>query len=168
MEIFILLILIGLILEIIGAFILSAEAIGLDRFTKWIHTLMIYRKVMKIKEDESLKDISLKHKIIPNILIFIIMIVVIFPVLSIIMDETIWGFKFPPLLGMFYALVIGMLFGSILLDSSLFALSLIIDFLIEVRKKSRQKSSGYLGFLFLFFGLLFQFTGAILQGLKSL
>ena len=151
----------GMLIEIIGAFVLSAEAIGLDRLAAWIRALSLFRNRSSGRE-QSPPDSALR----PN-------------AQRILMACTCGtGAGFGTYLGthppgfashwprLSYGLLAALLGGivSVLVyQVVLVACSCIISLLLAVERRTRSKTVGVVGFLLLLAGFILQFAGTFAQ-----
>jgi hypothetical protein len=156
------LVLAGQVVQIVASFILSIEAIGLDRVARWIRSLSFLRSDL----------IDEKGKILPSYFLFGLKIGDIFLAaflvgwsgvffcLTIYFDKQL-PFGMLTLLGLGAFFVVTLTLYIILHT----LLGMIISALQYVDSLSSQKTSGILGFLLLFIGFVLQFVGTMGQSM---
>jgi hypothetical protein len=164
------LILCGLFLEILGAFIVSADAIGLERFEKWINSLRLVRDELFGKIEP--RDSILRPGIARIIFSFIAMVsgmpgILLSLKLSKTIDVSPYIGYIPNWLKTFVlaimAGIVSGIIGILLLLIVIRFLSFIISGLQKIDAGTKTRTAGAFGFLFLLLGFILQFIGTLLQ-----
>jgi hypothetical protein len=152
------LILLGYILEILGAFVLAAQAIGLNRLSQWINSLTRIRAELS-------GDIDPTDSIIrPGVarIIFASICAVGAGIGSYYGSHPPkWAATFPTWAARFGAPLIGALVGVVLYRIILVAMKLTVNGLLLVESRTRRHASGILGFIMLLIGFILQFSGTL-------
>ena len=158
MTVYTLLFLAGLALEIFGAFILSAEAIGLDRLIKWVKSLTRLREELSGKREP--RDSILKPSAGRLLFAGIAALGSGIGIRSAIYaSERIASL--PTWILALGAAVVGGCLGVILLRGLLHVLLIVSSLLHSIEMRTRARTIGFLGFLLLFLGLVLQFAGTL-------
>lgn len=154
----------GMLLEIVGGFILSVEAIGLDRLASWINSLSLLHS--DIAEDKKVRPFFSRGSQIPRIICGLcagagVYISVLLSRKYFIDIQQIRWYQ------ALYMSVAGGLIGGVLGVSLLlgleYGLRAVVFGLRRLEDKTRARSSGILGFLLLLLGFLLQFAGTLGQ-----
>lgn len=152
------LILLGYILEILGVFVLAAEAIGLKRLSQWINSLTKLRA-------ELTGDIDPTDSVIrPGVarIIFASICAAGSGIGSYYGSHPPeWAASLPKWSALFGAALIGALVGVALYRIILVAMKLIVSALILVESRTQRHASGILGFIMLLIGFILQFSGTL-------
>lgn len=147
-------ILIGLILEIAGAFILAADAIGLKRFAQWINFLLSTKEQLTGKQ--KVKDSIFKPS---SGRITVAIICMLGSGVGYWVANKVQWINKPEIV----AGIVGAIMGIIVLIIIIFILKIIIVTLHSIEIKTRKQTIGLIGFSFLLFGFIFQFIGTLID-----
>lgn len=142
--------LMGLALEISGAFILSIEAIGFGRIEGWIRSL----KIVGFR--------STKQRLAPGELDYSNSVLLWLVGVPVILVEIILIFYLNLGWGSFIIVLLGFVAMYILNRVASICLARIADLLNFLEEKAQRREVGVLGFLFLFVGFIFEFAGTLL------
>jgi hypothetical protein len=169
MRVYYWLVLIGLVVEIIACFILSLEAIGLERVVRWAKAISILRhKMLTSTEETDLPILSVSGCLIRGLYIFPVLGTGFIAFLVInyeqYMDSLPWHLGFVvAIMGFPATMLVGLgLFLGLAWGFGVVALSL-----LKLEAGTRARSSGILGFLLLLLGFTLQFAGTLGQGLTK-
>jgi hypothetical protein len=159
------LVLIGLVVEIIACFILSIEAIGLDRVTRWTQALSLLRSDLTDEQKE--RPFFSRGSQIPRIFTGLttgLSVVINYYYIRRSEAYLNWWQQYLALL--IGSLVLGLVAASIY-EGSLYGLKATINALRAIESRSRARTSGILGFLLLLLGFILQFSGTLGQALSK-
>lgn len=160
MSIYLILQLSGMLIEIVGTFILSVEAIGLDRFQKWIESLTMIREQLsgKQKSNDSVRKPSAAR--------------IIFATICAIgsgfgswlgTHPPLWAARFPSWVVLLTSIILAGLAGVILFHVILYIMLAVVSALHTVELRTRTRTAGLIGFLLLLVGFVIQFVGTLGQ-----
>lgn len=161
MELNHLLMLVGLIFEIFGAFILAVDAIGLERFDGWIAQLRGLRAEIAGEKKRGGSTFSDPRRFIAGIAsaagsVAGFTVFHYFPL---------WTAQFSNTATHFAAALIGSVFAAVLgvflTWAILMSLHMLSTFLQKLRNRAEIHAVGLLGFGLLFAGFVFQFSGTL-------
>lgn len=154
--------LIGMLVEIVGAFILAADAIGLSRLRKWVKSLAHITE--QLSRNEKSNDSILKPSAARLIYAAITATGSGFGSwLSI--HPPAWASSIPHWLFVAISLVAGGLCGMLIFFGVVYSILALIGFINVVEVRARKRRAGLIGFLLLLVGFVFQFIGAFGQAL---
>ncbi len=151
----------GMFIEIIGAFALSAEAIGLDRLWGWVRALSVFRERSSGREEPP-PDSALR----PNAQrILMACTCGIGSGVGTYLGTHPPGFAshLPRLAFGLFAALLGGIVAVLVYQIILAACSALIALLSVVESRTRAKSVGVVGFVLLLFGFILQFAGTFAQ-----
>jgi hypothetical protein len=162
----------GLILDIVGAFFLSIEAIGIEKIIRWKQQLLTTpNKLDEIIESKKIKSIidpeDLLHFPINVVRLIFSMFIFLAIVMGLCIDIRFFISDF------FLILVV---LGIFVYSRLIFILAHLLSFVLKKSSRLLQWTElnfkkgqiGVLGFLFLFIGFLFQFFGTFFQFISAL
>ena len=161
------LVLVGQVVQVISGFILSVEAIGLDRVAKLANSLsLLHRDLVDEKQD---RPFFSRGSQIPR-LVVALSIGVVGTVCIYVVRHMRPGIKLSSWGVVTLSVVVGLItatVGATLWQALIYSLRGTVWGLRHIESRSTAKTSGVLGFLLLLLGFLLQFIGTIGQTISK-
>lgn len=161
-NLYVVLQLVGMLIEIVGAFILAADAIGLNRLRKWVKSLT--HITAQLSQKEASNDSILKPSAARLVYTGIIAAGSGFGSWLSTHPPT-WASYIPNWLFRAFSIVAGGLCGMLIFFVVVYSILALIGFINMVEVRARKRRAGLIGFLLLLVGFVSQFIGALGQAL---